>query len=268
MSIIRYTSAKLSQLGKKGIMTADSNGYYDNVVIGALNINNSAGERYVFNDSVKSLFDSSSIFMRRVNSQVLKGELGHPKRGTLGVEQYVDRMFQIYEHMVAVHYSSISLDTEFGKKNPRFGMPDLIAIIARVGPSGPFGETWKKGMDNCEENMCFSLRGVTDDVQSGGTWHRSVKTIITWDVVTEPGLFVANKYDSPALESIDDSITLRQLHTAIEKKQILPGLAVEDSRAIMLDSYQRLLGDTSVSPAKALKQSVAHHSALSAWCAK
>lgn len=264
--IIKYTSAKLGKLkaqGKNGVMVPDSNGYYT-TIIGALNIENSIGERYVFNDRAKSLFDKSSMFQARVQRGVVRGELGHPKMlPGMTKDKYINRMFEIHEHNVAVHYSDISLDTAFGRNNPSFGMPDLVAIMARFAPSGPHAAVTERGMKNGEENFCFSLRGITDDVEIGGQWHRSMKNIITWDVVNEPGLFIANKYDNPAIESIDVSITMAQIAKAVESKTYLPGLAIEDSKAILLDTYRSLLADADTSPVKHFKKAVQQHSILS-----
>lgn len=230
MSLIQFTEAKLSETGKKGILTPDANGYY-NHVIGGLNTLNSAKEYYVA-EGAKDLFEQSSQLMRRIKTGCLKGEMGHPKRSpTMPVRDYMHRVLQIEETNVCVHYSDIYLDPDYGRKNPHLKNPNLVAIIANLKPSGPRGPALQSSLDNPKENVCFSIRALTRDEFRNGTNYRTLVQVVTWDCVTEPGIATANKWDSPAMETIyDQPVTLSQLHQfseetntplAIESKDVL-----------------------------------------------
>lgn len=245
MSLIQFTEAKLSETGKKGILTPDGNGYY-NHVIGGLNTLNSAKEYYVA-DGAKELFEHSSSFMRRIKNGCLKGEMGHPKRAPgQSVNDYMNRILQIEETNVCVHYADIYLDPDYGRKNPQLRNPNLVAIVANLKPSGPRSGALQASLDNPKENVCFSIRALTRDEFRNGTNYRTLVQIITWDCVTEPGIATANKWDSPAMETLyDQPITLSQLQQFSEQAD-LP-LAIE-SRDVLKETIR--LVEIAVRPQK------------------
>lgn len=205
MSTIKFSSTRILPTGKKGIIKPDANGYYT-TILGGLNCYNSAGAYYPASDEVRKLFEDSSILMRRIKKGVLKAELGHPKQ-TPGMSDmdYYQRIMDIDEKCVCAHISEIWLDEEFGKNHPEYNNPNLIAIVGRVAPSGPYGHVLKRSMENPEENSCFSIRSITEDRWEHGRVNKTIKTIVCWDMVLEPGLALATKYDSPALESFQES---------------------------------------------------------------
>lgn len=232
--MIKFSSTRILPHGKKGVVKPDSNGYYT-TVLGGLNCYNSAGAYYPASDEVRALFEDSSILMRRIKKGVLKAELGHPKQlpGMTDMDYY-QRIMDIDEKCVCAHISEIWLDESFGKNHPEYNNPNLIAIIGRVAPSGPYGSTLKTAMENPEENACFSIRSITEDRWERGTTMKTLKTVITWDFVTEPGLALASKYDSPALESysnnesdLDKPISLTALKRLIDNKAKKLGISVE-----------------------------------------
>lgn len=238
MAIIEYASTKLMNIGKEGKITCDADGYYE-IIIGAFNIYNSAGEYYTY-QGVANLFEQNALFQRRVQGGNLKGELGHPKRlPGQSDDSYIDRMFIVEETKEAVHYRKIKLDTEYGKKNPHLNNPNLVGVIAELRPSGPYAASLKDALENKWQNVCFSLRGFTKDSLIRGEVHRTLESIVTWDVVIEPGLKVATKWDSPSLESADiTGVSNRTLEKLIEKKN-LQGLATESSSLMMMELYEK-----------------------------
>jgi len=217
MSIIKFTETKLTNSGKKGVLKPDENGYYE-IVIGGLNTLNSAGEYYVY-ESAKHLFEQSSSFMRRIKSGCLKGELGHPKRTPgMSADDYLQRIMTIEETNVVCHYADIYLDTDFGRKNPQFKNPQLVAMIAKVKPAGPKGACLQASIDNPREEVCFSIRALTKDQYVNGRNERTLVQIICHDVVTEPGIAISRKWESPGLESISETpITVKQLERMAER---------------------------------------------------
>jgi hypothetical protein len=53
---------------------------------------------------------------------------------------------------------------------------------------------------------CFSIRSITEDYQVGRKTYRDIVEVITFDYVNEPGIHIAEKYKSPALESISKGL--------------------------------------------------------------
>jgi hypothetical protein len=205
---VRFACTSLDGVNRAGIIKVDENGYYP-MVVGALNMFNSAGEFYEAEEA-KSLFtDQSGPFMRRVKRGACRGEYGHPKPLPGQSERsFASRCLSILEDRVCAHHAEITLD--FDNVKDRDGK-SVIAIISKVRPSGPFGPTLKDSLNNPKENVCFSIRAFTDDKVRGGVTYRTLKQIVTFDYVNEPGMSVAEKFFSPALESRYDRIMTRTL---------------------------------------------------------
>lgn len=236
MSNLRFTSTKLVGTGKKGVLPVDENGYRQ-MPIGGLNVINSAGEYYLA-EGARELFSSSSALIRRIKSGCLKGELGHPKRlPGMTMDQYLNRVLTVDEGNVVAHFSEIWLDEDFGKKNPQFNNKDLIAIMANVKPSGPKGQCLEQSFNNPKEEVCFSIRALTRDFYHKGVNHRVLQQIMTWDNVTEPGLDLARKWNSPALESMADCIIKPQdIEHVIESN--VYSLATEDTKSMIMEAFE------------------------------
>lgn len=222
---VRFGCTALAGTGKKGILAPDANGYRT-MIIGALEVTNSAGEYYVAKGA-KDLFLSSSEFQRRVKDGCLKAEVGHPKRlPGMKYDDYVQRAFSIYEDNVCAHIAEVWLDFDFGKTHPEYNNPRLIAIMARVKPAGPKANALEDAFNNPEENVCFSIRAVTTDQLIRGVNHRTLERIIAFDWVTEPGIMIAKKFVSPALESLSSVVLTKDLIVSAMKK-IPKGLGFE-----------------------------------------
>lgn len=238
MSIVKFTGTVLPSIGKKGIITADDNGYYT-FIIGGLNAYNSAGEFYVAKEASK-LFENSSHLMRRIKNGSLFGELGHPKKipGTSNDEFY-NRVLTVDEKNVCCHFSEVWLDFDYGKNNPEANNKELIAIMAKVKPSGPHSQALADSIENHKENVAFSIRGITENKFNNGRVERTLTQIITWDRVLEPGISMANKWSSPVLEELSDiSISKSQL-VQIAKENELSTFATESNRAIYKETIEK-----------------------------
>lgn len=203
MKTIRFTSTRLQESGKKGILTPDADGYYT-MIVGGLNAYNTSGEFYTL-ESAGRLFESSSILMRRIKNGALKSELGHPKRAPgMSNDDFLNRILTLEETNISGHFSELWLDHAYGKNNPKFGNPGLVAIMAKIRPSGPQGPALKASLDNPKENVSFSIRGLTDNYYDKGKCIRVLTTIVTFDQVVEQGIPQANKWNAPALESLGE----------------------------------------------------------------
>lgn len=199
-SNIVFTCTRLNGTNKVGTLKKNEKGYY-RMVIGALNMFNSAGMYYDFSAAEKFFKDSSAL-MRRVQGGSLRGENGHPRREAgMSVQSYYARLLQIHEDKTVCHFASIELD--FKNYKDEQGRP-IVAIIAEVCPSGPFGYVLEKQLQNPSENVCFSIRSFTDDRLVNNIVTRYIKTIVTFDYVNEPGMAVATRWNAPGLESLVD----------------------------------------------------------------
>lgn len=233
MQAVRFTCTTLP-LNRTGDLPVDKDGYYTHP-IGALDAFNSVGEWYTY-EGARAMFESDSMFMRRISEGTLFGEMGHPKPlPKQDMDSYVERFCNIEETNVSHHFSEIWLDFDTVKKPD--GSPQ-ITIMAKVKPEGPQGAALKGMLDNPRCNTCFSLRGMTDDKRVGGVNQRAIKRIVTFDAVGHSGMQNAKKYYSSALESYDTTVTRDQLVSAIRKKPTT--LAAEASRSFGLELFQSL----------------------------
>lgn len=200
---IGFSCTALVGTNKVGNLKRDADGYYE-VVLGALDVFNHSGQFWPASSSVKEIFQKSSAFMRRISRAALRCEYGHPKKeGNMTMPEYAHRLTQIWEHMVCCHIKEVWLETSRVKdKDGRV----VIAIMGKIRPSStPWGLALEKQLQNPHENVCFSIRAVTSDTMQFGRYDKTIKEIITWDYVNEPGIAVANKYSVPSLESLDGS---------------------------------------------------------------
>lgn len=224
---VTFTCTRLAGTNKVGDLKKNERGYYV-MVIGALNMFNSAGMYYRF-DAAKQFFEESNSFMRRVARGALRGEYGHPRREAgMSMQAYYARLLSIHEDKVCCHFASVSLDFENYKDEQ--GRP-IVAIIAEVAPNGPLGHVLEKQLQNPGENVCFSIRSFTDDRMERGVINRYIKTIVTFDYVNEPGMSIAEKFNSPALEGLEDTVFTRgQVEAGTVQLLDTPGVGTESAR--------------------------------------
>jgi hypothetical protein len=233
---VRFACTSLAGTNKVGNLKVDENGYYP-MVVGALAMFNSAGEFYVAGQA-KELFESSGQLMRRVKRGALRAEYGHPKPQPGQSERsFAARVLQIEETRVCAHHMDLTLD--FDNVRDENGQK-IIAIVSRVKPSGPYGSFLEQSLQNKNENVCFSIRAFTDDRMVGGVNHRTLRQIITFDMVNEPGMKVAEKYFSPALESQFETTFMRSTLEAGLKESQRNGLATESTVLTAVELFTSL----------------------------
>jgi hypothetical protein len=197
-----YGCTALAGTNKAGILKPDENGYY-RMVLGALNVFNSSGQYWPYDDQAKEVFAQSGSLMRRINAGTLRGEYGHPRRlPGMTDNQYISRILDIYEPNVSHHISEITID--YNSVVDKMGRK-VLAITGLVKPQGPRGPDLLASINNPKENVCFSIRSLTDDRVMGQVVNKSIRALVTWDYVNEPGLAIATKWNNPSLESLEDT---------------------------------------------------------------
>lgn len=236
---------------KAGTLKCDADGYYT-VVLGALDVYNSTGAYYP-EASARHLFEKSASLMRRIASGNLRGEYGHPRmQPGMTMDQFVNRVRDIYEPHVCMHIRKVTVDyTSFRNEN---GQP-VITIIGEVKPSGPMGPALKEQFENKHEDVCFSIRSLTNDEFDGRRTNKHIRLIVTWDYVNEPGLAQAHKWNAPGLESHADaqapmlcakSLTEQFLLPgqllAMSKSQAASGVSMESEGGVSLEAFVEAIG--------------------------
>jgi hypothetical protein len=187
----------LAGTGKKGILTPDADGYYI-LVVGSYGTKNSAGMFYD-GPSGCSMFNPGTPLMRRLAKGVLYMEFKHPepfwKDGRrMNDTEYLGRIRQIDDDRVCAHIRALTVVDGVNED----GQPCKL-VIAEAKPYGPYGKHFQDSLDNPSQNTYCSVRSITqDDMMRGIKYTREIST---WDFVGEGGIFTANKYNSPALES-------------------------------------------------------------------
>lgn len=248
---ILFSATKLPMLGKKGVITPDAEGYYD-LCVGGLNTSNNTGAWYYTAEKAKQLFEESSIFMRRVRNGAMRAEVNHPARlPGMSDEQYLNRMLDIDLNNVCAHFKHVWLDLEYGKNNPHVKNPNLIAIMAKVRPAEPKGAILLDQLKNPSENACFSIRALADEFFQGGKRIRILRDIIAIDLVNEGGILMASKWDSPALETLQEDLrSLKVTRELLERISIASNdaFATESSRDVAKVILNRYLQPSNQMP--------------------
>lgn len=236
MQSITYSCTALVGTNKVGDLKPDANGYYE-VVLGALQAFNSAGQFYPLQEA-KQLFESSSSLMRRISNGALRGENGHPRyQEGMSERAWFARVNDIFEPNCCVHHAEVNLSYD-SMKDPQ-GRP-VVAVIGKIKPSGAGERFLERQLENPKENVCFSIRSFTNDRMEAGIVKKYLKHIVTWDYVNEPGIAVANKYSSPALESFNDVADLDAYQFRLET--VAEVARQEQVRGISMESDQSTAG--------------------------
>ena len=230
MGNLSFACTALVGTSKVGLVKPDQDGYYD-LILGALDFGNSYGAEYTL-ASAKEIFKASSGFVRRINNGYCRSEYGHPKKEPgMTDDDYFMRIMRIEETRVCAHIKKVWIDYDSVKT------PDgrrVIAIRGLVKPTGPLGPTLEAQLQNPSENVAFSIRSITEDQCIGRKHLKHLREIVTWDYVTEPGLSVANKYQSPGLEDMKvlDEIVMPLELLVQRTSQVAHGISMESSNIL------------------------------------
>lgn len=207
-TVVTVGCTMLAGTNKQGILKPSQDGYYT-LVVGSYGTNNSAGMFYDEASGV-AMFHPDSSLMRRLKKGVLFAEFKHPEpfqdlliqgkavRAPMSDSQYLMRIRQIDDNRVCAHIRSLSIIAGTNEN----GQPVKL-VVAELKPYGPFKNVLQDSLDNPSINTYFSVRSITQDDLSRGI--KYTREISTWDFVGEGGIFTANKYNSPALESFTES---------------------------------------------------------------
>lgn len=244
MASIVYESTALASINKKGKLRCDPDGYYD-VVLGAFNAFNSGGAYYPLENApgqykhqeALSHFNPSHEFQRRIANGALYGEKGHPKFVPgMTKNQWISRILDIDEKNYSHHFKSVELETgDTAYKNKQDGSP-MITVYGRIKP---MDQQFADSLENPHENTAFSIRSLTRDnyCPIRRCVVKSMAEIVTFDRVTEPGIYSATKYGTPSLESLSSTdFTDSDINAAIAetRRMMHMGVGMEASNRLAL----------------------------------
>lgn len=238
---------------KKGILKPDEDGYYT-VVLGAYGAHNSQGMFYDLNSALP-FFQKGSQLLRQIEKGVLRGEHKHPEPD-LNIRDertrqmaFINRVREIDSDRVSHHIRAVRL--EEGQKDDK-GRP-IMVVVGEIKPAGPYGNVIREALENPHENVYFSVRSLTMDDRMRGV--KYTREIITWDYVNEGGIFNAQKYRSPALESFSEvEITPTDLWALAEEDRKRQSMGLE-SRGVDYDALASDLGWSKTPKARNTKPS-------------
>ena len=202
MAGVSFVATALLGTNKVGQLKPDEDGYYQ-VVLGGFETDNEHGHHYSFERQTEDLFRESSQLMRQIKAGNLFGEYGHPKRAPgETIMEFLKRCIIVNEKMQSHHIRKVELDF----KNVKDAKGNtIVAVLGDIKPLGPYAGALRDILNTKSANCCFSVRAQTDDEDlGGGKEKRSVKSIITWDYVGDPGVATSSKFKSPKLESFYD----------------------------------------------------------------
>lgn len=212
---VRYGATALGGANPVKHLTMDNRGYRK-VVLGAFNIPNKSGIVYPFLPQVEALFKPGSSFYNTLMDRKLKGECGHPSPLGMTLEQYLIRLQKTDPTRVAVHIVEIELcETKTDR-----GLP-VVLVYGWVKPSGPYGPSLEKQLENPEENVSFSLRSLTDPIVVDGKMCKVVWCMITYDLVENQGIQYADKDQTLQLVNKDMNVRIN-INAGLE--ELTPGV--------------------------------------------
>jgi hypothetical protein len=241
---IALTSIK-SKKGIKRKMLPDDTGYYT-MIVGALNVFNSRGEFYRLPGGVEQITNGSSIFNRRLKRGAVRSEVDHPEFDPTKmktVSDYIKRIYKIDKNNVCAHIKEVWLEeTDIPSGFP--GAGNVVFIKAKIKPSGIKAKGLQDALENEDENVMFSIRSITDVTKINGITVRTIKDIVTFDWVLEPGIEYASSWKELGIESIRDDITeigLEEIFTEEGTLQACVNCGIESETKDMISSLYNLV---------------------------
>ena len=228
MNGAHFTCTALAGTNLAGELKPDKDGYYT-MVLGAYEYYNSANEYYPF-ASAKEFFQSSSSFIRRVKGGCIRGEYKHPVRQPGWTDaEWIQRILDIDLDRACAVFGDIWIDNKTIKGSDG---NYIIAVIGKVKPWGPYSKYLVDLLNDPRQNVCWSVRCLTENMMARGRREKHLRVPVTYDLVNEPGIDIAVKWKSPALECLVDNFiteaSLEEAVYAIDNSQV----ATESTRAM------------------------------------
>ena len=202
LTVTKLESNKALHDDKKTIIK-DENGYYK-IALGAFNTYNASGIFYRLKDPSILLRDKT-ILNRRVTTGELRAEEEHPDFKHMSREEIITRTIKLDLTRVCAHIKAVEF-VDLGRCEPGWEGHNIHIVYGWVLPSGPFGDSLAKSLENPDENVAFSVRSLVRQKTIGATIVRDVLDVSTWDHVYEPGIKIATQWFAAGIEHRSEDI--------------------------------------------------------------
>jgi len=183
----------------------DKDGYYE-ITVGNGNKFSLDGSYFKAEGAINILKDKNSSINKLLSSGYLKGELGHPKKGLNESDKaFNHRNTIIREDNVSHFIKEVSaIETNVNENFGGFG--NIVDFVVKLKPAGPHGPALKEALEDPDQNVAFSVRAFSVRSYIGNTIVYDNVAIITWDWVGNPGMAVANKWDTIRTNQDGDTV--------------------------------------------------------------
>jgi hypothetical protein len=224
-SVLKIESLITTTPRRDKLRIADDGSY--EIIAGAYNVHNYAGEFYRLTDGVRELFSHEGQYSTKVYMGRGKSEYFHPDYSVFKTEKEVrDRANIIMDERVCGIITKVRLvDAGFSERG--LNQPNIHYVVINIKPDGPFGSRLEASLNDPTHDSAFSVRAWYDEARNQYN-HEVVKIhthIIGYDFVEDrQGVPVANKSTSLSLESRDvadftfeDIKNMEELYTGIKQ---------------------------------------------------
>lgn len=238
MEKILFSYAKID--AKNHVLKRDGDWYKVN--LGGVNIFNEHNEFYLAT-GVKDLISSNgSRLYQKLKNGYLEGECPHPVREPhMNNMDFFVRNIWINPDRVSHAIKEIELVDSGIPAGKGFSGNSLL-FVGWVKPMGPYGKYLKERLDEPECNAAFSIRALTDDVVKNGITVKTIKSIITFDFVDEPGIALANKWNTSTESMGNRHLSLKdeKSHCSYTMKEIEKYKELMKTSGIDTQSYNSM----------------------------
>ena len=224
--------------GNSLAMQPDENGCFS-IIVGATNVYNSSGAKYIHNDKVNKMFAMGSSMLTRVKNGEMQAESGHPmpKAGMTSAE-YLKRVYLIDADNVACDILDLKLSSNpvnLGRKNTM-----VYPVHAKIKPTGPHGDALYESLTDPDSDTAFSVRSITVDYVVDGVTHKEFKYIVNYDWVHAPGIEIAkaSMWKAFGLEAVDGvsvEISFEDIKSLEQEFTNMSGISLESKNEILAD---------------------------------
>jgi len=189
MSVLTLDIERITKVAA-GVIKPNKDGIYK-IIVGGLNIYSPNGFYYKYTKKIEKIL-TSGTFKLKLDANKILSEDDHPNFSIYPTEKaVVERMLSINESNAVAAIVNIEVKKS-DKIDPIFKEP-LYYIIASIKPTGPKKQKLIDLLANPDKDICFSVRSFSDKYEKNGIVIKEQKLFITWDMVTQPGHFVAKK---------------------------------------------------------------------------